>query len=326
MTKLQITAGQGKISPESYDSLLGVIERSTDFVRFRKVTQDVFRQDKAEFSLHYDPDGKIEFSMPFSSVIISYLIRSVAMKLGWSVNDVDLGYRLSVDPLLVPASYFSAVNGVPEMLDQGFRPVAFVVAHEDTSNIEAHYYEHIPSGAVHLVNPALLALYFTSHISQAHPELSYKVADSAEDLMRRDDHGLIPTNFYWFFKRDLKIINYSFYPIDHIKHKVFFVPAVYRFGNREDLNRLPGGGSLADKVRKGETLDQAIRRVLRDELKMADDYIGAAVTTRIEFDFDRDDKPTPKLFIKVVIADGELPKQAEQKMRRGWKSIDQSKT
>jgi len=60
------------------------------------------------------------------------------------------------------------------------------------------------------------------------------------------------------------------------------------------------GMHLMDKVRKGEDLDTALRRVLHEELRVADDYVGARIWG-IEFDRDRDGELTPRLKINIYV-------------------------
>lgn len=55
-----------------------------------------------------------------------------------------------------------------------------------------------------------------------------------------------------------------------------------------------------DKVRSGEDLDTALKRVLSEELRVAGDYVGARIWG-IEFDRDRDGILTPRLKINVFV-------------------------
>lgn len=55
-----------------------------------------------------------------------------------------------------------------------------------------------------------------------------------------------------------------------------------------------------DKIRQSEDLDKAIIRVLRDELKVASDYVGASVWG-IEFDRDKEGILTPRLKLDVFV-------------------------
>lgn len=61
------------------------------------------------------------------------------------------------------------------------------------------------------------------------------------------------------------------------------------------------GMHLMDKVRNSENLDTALRRVLREELQVADDCVGARIWG-IEFDRDRDGFLTPRLKNKYLRA------------------------
>ncbi len=77
------------------------------------------------------------------------------------------------------------------------------------------------------------------------------------------------------------------------------------------------GMHLMDKVRKGEDLDTALRRVLGEELQVADDYVGARIWG-IEFDRDRDGFLTPRLKISIYVH-GMIQKQRSQS--HDWVSI-----
>ena len=74
---------------------------------------------------------------------------------------------------------------------------------------------------------------------------------------------------------------------------------------------------LMDKVRKGENLDTALKRVLKEELQVADDYVGAKIWG-IEFDRDREGRLTPRLKINIFVHGLAKKKQSQS---HDWVSI-----
>ncbi len=123
------------------------------------------------------------------------------------------------------------------------------------------------------------------------------------DFVKKYDFYLVPVNFYQNYKRSLKIINDTYFDIDHINRKVFIDPYVWDFDadlEPKYYTNVKNGLHLMDKVRKGENLDSAIKRVLKEELEVADDYVGARIWG-IDFDRDRDGFLTPRLKINVYV-------------------------
>jgi hypothetical protein len=169
------------------------------------------------------------------------------------------------------------------------------------------YAKSTKSNTVHLINTHLLK-YFAKDISKAKysDEFSYKVAENTEEFYQYKNKGLLPRDFYDYHKIPLKIINHSSFSVTSIKRKLFIVPFIFEMGGKADEPHLVDGFIYADKVEKGETLDQALKRILSTELKISKDYIRAAVAEEVDFAFDREGKLTPRLHVILFIKQKEV--------------------
>ncbi len=166
-----------------------------------------------------------------------------------------------------------------------------------------YYAEHKHNGSIHILNNAMLTFLEEKDNQATNQEFSYKVADSMQDFARKYDLGLIPSSFYQNYGLPAKIVNQTYFDAFHIKRKVFIDPYVWDFDDQHDYRfyqNVKNGMHLMDKVRKGENLDEALKRVLREELKVADNYVGAKIWG-IEFDRDRDGILTPRLKINIFV-------------------------
>jgi hypothetical protein len=157
-----------------------------------------------------------------------------------------------------------------------------------------YYAEHKSDGSIHILNNNMLAFLAQKENQTVSDEFSYKVADSMQDFARRYDQNYgYPT----------KIINETYFDVFHIGRKVFINPFVWDYDDEHDYRyykNVKTGMHLMDKVRSGENLNDAIRRALKEELKVADDYVGARVWG-IEFDRDKEGILTPRLKINVFV-------------------------
>ena len=159
-------------------------------------------------------------------------------------------------------------------------------------------------------------------------ELTYQVADKLEDFDILFARGLIPTSFYKFYRKKRKIVNYSHINIENPGRKVFVKPHIYclrdfRSGPYVKEDR---GVSLLfmDKIRKGETLNDTLIRVIKDELQVAEDYIGAIVHEELEFDRDRFSRLTPRLIVSVYVENLSENPQFKRIKQLDWVSVDGS--
>ena len=79
-----------------------------------------------------------------------------------------------------------------------------------------------------------------------------------------------------------------------------------------------------DKIRPGEDLNKAILRILREELKIADDYIAAHVIEYVEFDRDKEGVITPRLIVEVYVGKIKNKDWAKKMSQTSWRSLDGS--
>lgn len=168
---------------------------------------------------------------------------------------------------------------------------------------QPYYAESKTDGSIHILNDKMLAYVSKKDNQTLSEEFSYKVADSMQDFARKHDLALVPTSFYQNYNIPTKIINETHFDAFHISRKVFIDPYVWDFDDGHDYRyykNIETGMHLMDKVRSGENLDDAIRRTLKEELKVADDYVGARIWG-LEFDRDRDGILTPRLKISVYV-------------------------
>ncbi|MFC1722385.1 hypothetical protein ACFL0C_01910 [Patescibacteria group bacterium] len=150
-----------------------------------------------------------------------------------------------------------------------------------------------------------------------------------EDFVRKFDFEIIPTNFYEFYRRSFKIINFSEFNIEDPGRKVFVKPYILEFDNdKNDFFKIAWDQSallFMDKIRKDETLNDTILRILKEELKIADDYVGATVARVIEYDLDRHNNLTPRIVVRVFIENAHLTNEQKAQKDRTWVSFDQVK-
>jgi hypothetical protein len=166
-----------------------------------------------------------------------------------------------------------------------------------------YYAESKADGSVHILNNAMLSFLVEKDNQRTNEEFSYKVANSMNDFARKYDLGLIPNNFYQNYGYSTKIINNTFFDAFHINRKVFIDPYVWDYDDQHDYRyyaNVKNGTHLMDKVRRGENLDAALKRVLREELQVADNYVGARIWG-VEFDRDKEGILTPRLKINVYV-------------------------
>lgn len=191
------------------------------------------------------------------------------------------------------------------------------------------YYALNKKNEVVIVNRALINFLFEKEIPETEiGELQYVVAPNVQKFAYMDDRNLIPNNFYKFYRKSHKIINDSDFDIYNIRRKVFIKPYIMELQEeRNEFYTYAGDGSsllFMDKIRRGETLDQSIKRVLSEELKVADDYIGAHIVEDVEFDRDRDGVITPRLIIMVYVEKINNHDWSIKMSQTSWRSLDGS--
>jgi len=191
------------------------------------------------------------------------------------------------------------------------------------------YYAQDADGRMVIINRALLEFIYEKEIPEKElPELSYEVAPSIQDFGYMFDRRLIPLNFYEYYQKPHKIINRSFFDIDNPGRKVFIKP--YIFELKQETNEFytqAGEGSsllFMDKIRPGETLDQTIKRILSEDLKIAEDYLGAFVAEDVGFDRDKEGVLTPRLIVFIYVEKIKNREWALKMSQTSWRSLDGS--
>ncbi len=214
---------------------------------------------------------------------IMYAIRYAANRLVLAVfSNVHGGarlpqeYTLSLDQTYFErdkalANFFANSKFTPRFAPEG---IEYVGDDRQALVIYSPYYvENKDDGSIHILNNPMLSFLSEKDNQETNREFSYKVADSMQDFARKYDLGLVPTSFYQNYGISTKIINETYFDINHINRKVFIDPYVWDFDDEHDYRfykNVKNGMHLMDKVRKGENLDQALKRVVRDELQVAD--------------------------------------------------------
>lgn len=261
---------------------------------------------------------------------ILYAIRYAANHLLLAVySNIHGGARLPQDfTLSLDQTYFQRDKSMRDFFTKSrFIPRYAAEGIEDVGDgrqmlvIYSPYYgENKEDGTIHILNNAMLDFLTEKDDQRTNREFSYKVADSMNDFARKYDLGLVPRSFYQNYGFATKIINETYFDAFHIDRKVFIDPYVWDFDDQHDYRyykNIKNGMHLMDKVRKGEDLDGAIKRVLREELEVAEDYVGARIWG-IEFDRDREGILTPRLKISVYVH-GMVEKHRSQS--HDWVSI-----
>lgn len=244
---------------------------------------------------------------------VLYVIRYVADRLLLAVySNAHDGARLPQDcTLSLDHSFFGRDHDVREFFQKSnfiprFARTGFQNLNDGRSALvlySPYYAENKTDGSIHIINNAMLSYLSKKDNQTPSQEFSYKVADSMNDFARKFDLGLIPASFYQNYGYSAKIINATDFDVFHINRKVFINPFVWDFDDQHNhryYKNTQTGRHLMDKVRRGETLDEAIKRTLREELKVAGDYIGARIWG-IEFDRDREGLLTPRLKMNIFV-------------------------
>ncbi|MBI2590768.1 MAG: hypothetical protein HYW33_02695 [Candidatus Blackburnbacteria bacterium] len=244
---------------------------------------------------------------------IVYAIRYAANRLLLAVySNVHGGARLPQDhSLSIDHTYFNRDKSVRGFFDKSNFVPRF--APEGIENLKdgrtalviysPYYAEDKRNGTVHILNNPMLSFLTEKENQETNGEFSYKVADSMQDFARKYDLGLVPRNFYQNYSKPVKIINETYFDALNINRKVFIDPCVYDFDDEHDYRYYKNtetGLHLMDKVRPGENLDIAIKRVLREELQVAEDYVGVRIWG-VDFDRDREGILTPRLRMNIFV-------------------------
>lgn len=193
-------------------------------------------------------------------------------------------------------------------------------------NPNLYYARKISDGTIHIINPALFNYFAEFSIDESDSsEFSYEVAANLAEFTIFSDVYMVPSNFYEYFGRQIKIFNTTGFDLRHINRKVFIKPmfSVLNLPKQryELLTSEKSALNFADKVRPNEDFYEALIRITKDEVKIADDFVRARVYS-IDFDRDKDNVLTPRLWVNILIINPKLTPEVTQKSDRGWVSLD----
>lgn len=176
---------------------------------------------------------------------------------------------------------------------------------------------------VHFLNGYLFAYFLTYDVeTQETPEFSYPVADDVPTFIALIDQLAIPSLFYEYFRKPLRIMNLSGFNLFQVNRKIFVRPRYYEFHalRQAFVPIAPDEAAIhtMDKIRNGETIETTIRRMLREILKYPGDFLRVLVDSKIEFDRDRDGILTPRILAHIYLPSLEKKPELQAKMQRGW--------
>lgn len=245
-------------------------------------------------------------------------LKAVIQRLGYRIFNTSLNCYLPQDINLSDVISIFDQKILDILNTKGFKPIFYL------NDIKVMYAQSKKDYSIHLVNSYLLDFFLKFGTEEETPEFSYEVAPNLPLFVPLFDAGLIPYNFYQYYRKPTKIINYSFFDIENVKRKIFFKPYIYELNSKNQaFYTIASEGSsliVCDKIRKGETLDDAIKRLLKEELKIADDYIGARVVRDIEFDRDKKRELTPRLLVFVYVDKIKNRDFIKERSQRTWTS------
>lgn len=300
-------------APEPEDSLAETITLSYKNVNYK--ARLGLMKDASEGS-----EPRILLTCELLDRISVSLIRDVGANLGIRVFSSRLNSYLPKDPYLLDAPPGVLKPEVKKIINgQGFEPLFYF------SDSLLFYASSKEDGTIHLLNNFLLEFFldYGGDKDQAE-EFNYQVAPNLKMFVPMYDFGLVPADFYRYYGKPTQIINHSGFDIYHIDRKVFVKPYILELNyEKQSFYTLAGEGSsliFCDKIREGETLNDTLRRVLKEELEIADDYIGASVHHKLEFDRDRNGRLTPRLLVNVFVERVRDRERVEERARRTWMS------
>jgi hypothetical protein len=236
------------------------------------------------------------------------LIRFTARQLGFSVySNVHSGSLLPRDPFLtIDHGYFNRNDLYKKFFGKSnFIPRFCVVKYEaDKITVNPPYFlENKDDGSIHIVNTAMLDFLVQKEDQSISDEFSYKIAESMDEFAKKDDLALTPATFYSNYKKSVKVINQTAFDIETINRKVFIDPYIWDFDAEHSprfYDNVKNGLHMMDKIRRGETLDVAVKRMLIEEFKLSGEYVGIRIWD-VEFDRDKEGVLTPRLKMHIFV-------------------------
>ncbi|MCH7951225.1 hypothetical protein IH980_00610 [Patescibacteria group bacterium] len=283
-----------------------------------------FRLADFKLSPTADKHATMLLSCEQTNLAILTFFRRLAADFGYGVFSTTLGSFLPTDLGLNDVSAMVVKEkGTIVFNAKSFKPI---FGYEDGFRF---YAQSARDQTIHIINPALLD-YFAEFGTDKRPvpEFSYQVADTLQQFVAMHNAEIIPVDFYEYYGRNLKIINYSFMNIWRVRRKIFIKPFLFEYEKTKQSYEMVSGERaavhFADKVRKGENLDTALKRIIREELKVGNDYVRAKVGHKVEFDRDREGRLIPRLFVSVYMQEIPKTKKIREQSKRGWTSLDRA--
>lgn len=249
------------------------------------------------------------------------ILRAIANDVGYRVYNPDKGFFYpSQTQLLWSSDIVLNEKYIGVLGAKGFTPLF----HYDRTI--AGYAQSKQDTRIYFINPYLLGYFMKFGLdNQDNPEFSYPVADTLPMFVAYHDQGLIPQAFYEYYRRSLHIINNSNISLRHVERKLFLQPVFYTF-DKVKQQFVPVASPdaaihYADKIRRGESIEEAIHRMLHEALGYDGQFLRVRVDGDMEFDRDKEGILTPRLHAHIFLQD--LPNKGalQSTMQRGWVSL-----
>jgi len=249
------------------------------------------------------------------------VLKAIIQEVGYRIFDLQLKCFLpkASDLRHLPPGFAEPkLNDI--LVAKGFRSLFFF---DNALDVYAEFQE---DKTIHFINPYLLGFFLKHGVDTKNtPEFSYEIAPNLARFVTMFDAQIIPVYFYDYYKKPRKILNYSGLDINNPGRKIFVKSYIFELSDREQtIYTIAAEGSslvFMDKIRKEESLNDTLVRILRDELKIANDFVGARVDRTVEFDRDRDGYLTPRLVVFIYVDKIKNQEIIEERSQRGWKSL-----
>ena len=319
-------------SKEDFEKMIGwlsgikdvntaILEKGEVGISYRNSPQATFKQTDFQMLKGSEPLSAMRIECVQTDFSLISILREMARVFKYRIYSTNLGCFLPSDLTLYDISQLIINEKTAEVFNtKGFKPLF------NYQNTYLYYAQLQSNKSIHIINPGMLK-YFEEYgvDKEKTPEFSYQVAPKLVKFVAMDDEQLIPFDFYKYFAKSLKIINYSSFNIWRVNRKVFVKPIIYEYDHsRQSYTPIASEKAAihyADKICKGENLDIALKRMLREELKLGDDYGRAKVNKNVGFDRDKKKLLTPLLFVSVYLDSISNKKHLKEKSQRGWISL-----
>ena len=318
---------------ETFESLISLLKTDTKFKVEQESEQKVILSlgdGKVKTYLEVIQSGEgddqthlpVKLTFESADLTAPYIFKDLAIKLNYRIFNPILDSYIPLNPYLVDATTSILKPEIAKIFQtKKYEPLFHTYLNGGGYLVYAR-----PEGSdeIHIINPYMLDYFMNFGVKENEetPEFSYKVANSIRDFYLFYEAELIPGDFYAYYQKSTKIINYTGFNIENPGRKVFVKPLVTRLDSREQkLYTVSGERSsviVMDKIRPGENLDATLKRVLREELDIADDYIGAKVRNQLEFDRDREGLLIPRLVVVVYVADIRNEERVKEDAQKSW--------